>query len=235
LIILGIFSLSGCGGGGSSIATTVGNPLAGIYSAGYNRGGGKITVAVGKNNMVTVTIVDDAAGTYTGSGTMRSDKSFNFLKLTGPNGDTLTIEGSLAKSLLVPNVSGRVVGSITFSYDAPLAIGNVSASLFANTYNGTAEMRNFDSWDATAVIDSNGFVTATIMMNGAPVKLRGLIYSDGRVLLRPDDGEKTQYYLKGNCYLFADLGNIFLRGSLSKTKDGREEGTLRLQSPFGPG
>jgi hypothetical protein len=245
-VVLASIGLSGCGGSGASVAA---NPLNGMYSANYTAGpvarkpgepvrpgsAGTITVTVGKNNMVTITIVDNVAGTYIGSGSMRSDKSFNYIYVKGPNGDTLQVEGTLAKSLLVPNVSGHVVGSVTFSYDAPLAVGNITTSLFANTYTGTTDMRNFDQWDTTVVIDPIGFIKVTIMMNGTPVVLRGLIYDDGHILLRPDDGEKTKYWGKGSAYVFADLQNLFVRVSISTVKDGNEKGMIRCQTPYGPG
>lgn len=226
-----LFSLSGCGG--SVMRDWIGDyPEPAIYNAAYNRGAGKMTITVGKNALVSITIVDDAAGTYIGTGTLRSNESYS-VKVVGPNNDTLIVDGSLTRSALSKNYLGKAQGSITFTYDAPLAVGNVAITTFAGNYSGTADYRNLDSLDAVATIDSNGFIEVLAGYGTGSAKMKGLVYSDGRVLLNPVDGEKNKLYGKGACYLFYDLKDLQMRVSLATSKDGKEIGVLRLGTPYG--
>lgn len=231
LVVASLFSLSGCGGNGSTFWSGD-YPEPAIYNAAYNRGGGKMTITVGKNALVSITIVDDVAGTYFGTGNLRSNESFS-VKVTGPNNDTLIVDGSLTRSALSKNYLGKAQGSITFTYDAPLAVGNIEVTTFAGNYSGTADYRNFDSLDAVATIDPNGFIDVLAGYGTGSAKMKGLIYSDGHVILQPQDGEKNKLYGKGVCYLFYDLKDLQMRVSLSTTKDGKEIGVLRLGTAYG--
>jgi hypothetical protein len=244
-ILTGILGLAGCGGGAGVALPAGDNPDNGIYTAEYSydnstssasKGvsavGGNISIVLGKNNTVTVTVVDNVSGTFIGTGGLRSTESFS-VTCTGAAGSVI-VEGTLQNSALSKKFAGKARGSIKFSYDAPLAINNVTVTLFAGNYTGYLDMKNFDSHPATVDIDANGFILVTVTQNGAPVKLRGLLYSDGRVLLRPDDGQTINYWGKGSAYMFADLSNLFLRVSFSEKKDGKEIGMLRVQTPYLP-
>ncbi|AIE84364.1 hypothetical protein [Fimbriimonas ginsengisoli] len=235
LILVGIFGLSGCGGSGTS-GILPENPDPGIYEASFSRGGGRMTVTTAKNNSVTVVVADDAAGVFTGTGSLRSDESFS-VTCKGPNDQSIVVTGTLQKSALSKKYVGKIQGSFTFTYDAPLALGNVDVTLFAGTYTGTVDMRNFDSWPCTVVIDANGFITVNFTSNTTPVSMRGLLYSDGHAILRPDDTvtQKLNYWGKGAAYLFFDLGNLYFKVSISTKKDGNEVGVIRTQTPYLPG
>ncbi|MFX8832985.1 hypothetical protein ABTM77_21050, partial [Acinetobacter baumannii] len=64
-----------------------------------------MTITVGKNAMVTVVIVDDAAGTFTGTGKLLYNESFS-LTATGPNNTSVIVDGSLTRSALSKNYIG---------------------------------------------------------------------------------------------------------------------------------
>lgn len=232
LILAWILGLPGCGG----TIPSFDNPDAGIYEATFSRGGGKMTVSTGKNNSVTVAVADDAAGVFTGTGSLRSDESFS-VTCRGPNDQSIVVTGTLQKSALSKKYVGKIQGSFTFTYDAPLALGNVDVTLFSGTYTGTVDMRNFDSWPCTVAIDPNGFILVNFTSNGTPVSMRGLLYSDGHALLRPDDTvtQKLNYWGKGAAYIFFDLGNLYFKVSISSKKDGNEVGVIRAQTQYLPG
>lgn len=231
LIVMGTFAGSGCGG-----FLSESSPETGIYQAVFTRGGGKMTVTVGKLSSVTLAIVDDSAGTFVGSGSLRSDESFS-VTCKGPNDKSIVVTGTLQKSALSKKYVGKIQGSFSFTYDAPLAVGNVDVTMFAGNYTGTVDMRNFDSWPCTVSVDPNGFVLVSFTASGTKVSLRGLLYSDGHVILRPDDTtpQELNYWAKGAAYLFFDLGNLYFKASMSTKKDGPEVGVIRCQTPYLPG
>jgi hypothetical protein len=231
--LLGVLGLAGCGGSGGG-GFVGDNPDSGLYSGTYDRAGGKITVTVGKNSTVTVTVVDDTAGTFIGTGSLRSTEAFG-VTCVGPNGASVIVEGSLQKSALSKKYVGKVKGSMTFSYFAPLALGNVTVTLFAGTYQGVVDMKNFDSFPATVVVDSNGFVLVNFTANGTAVQMKGLLYSDGHIILSPAEEQTLQYWGKGSAFMFADLDNLYVRCSISTKKDGPEVGVIRCQTPYLPG
>lgn len=231
LLLTLVLGLTGCGGNGAG--DWEGDyPDNGIYTATYSRAGGSMTLTVSKQAIITITIVDDSAGTYTGSGKLTSSESFDVKVTNSVSGDSLTVLGSLQKSALSKKFAGRVQGAMTFAYSAPLAVGNVSVVIYAGSYGGGLEFRDFTSSDCSATIDSNGFVNVQFFANNKTVNLFGLVYSDGRVVLAPAEGEKQKFYAKGVCYLNADVKNLCMMAEVSATKDGKSLGTIYVVTPF---
>ena len=60
---------------------------------------------------VSFNSVDNASGTFVGSGKMRSNESFS-ISCTDGNGNTETVEGSIAKSRLSKDAKGKAKGAI---------------------------------------------------------------------------------------------------------------------------
>src|SRR4051794_6541751 len=94
--VLTLFA-TGCGGGsGSTPGGGSSSGATGIFRGAYNRAGGSISVGIDDNKAVDVAIVDDAAGTFIGTGTVAGG-SFP-VTCNGTNNHVLTVTGKVPGS-----------------------------------------------------------------------------------------------------------------------------------------
>ncbi|HSI73959.1 MAG TPA: hypothetical protein VK934_12350 [Fimbriimonas sp.] len=112
--------LAGCAGDATIIPDQhTDSPFVGVYSSNYTRGtliGGQVTLAVTGMNSIEVSVDDNTAGFFHGTGVLQTNVfSVNCTKL---GGETVTVTGTFQGAGTGRMASGNVTGAFTTSYTA---------------------------------------------------------------------------------------------------------------------
>ena len=209
VLLAAFLVLGGCAGNASFETTGGGGSFAGVYDATYSRASGTMTIGVDNAGSVSVAVVDDPAGFFSGVGSLNADNTFSVV-CAGPGGATVTVTGTFAGSGAGRTASGTTSGAFTVAYTAPFGHA-LSQAIFAGHYEGF-----YGGGEAglfSGDVDSGGHFTGTWTFTGrADTTISGNISSTGFCSFTGAAGGVTTN-LNGVFYLSPAGNAVLCRGN----------------------